>query len=224
MERQIRVTGKGKISVAPDLIRLNIKAEGIYKTYEETLKKSAEETGILRKTFEKAGLDSKDLKTRKFDINSEYESYRDKKSNKYVEEFVGYKYEHRTFIEFPNDNKQLGRVLYELSVCDIKVAFSIRHTVKDVEKVKNELLAKAIEDSKIKAEVLSKAAGVRLGEIVSINYSWGELDIISRDCFEIAPVAAGSACIDDCCSSYDIDIEADDIDVTDTVTVVWEIR
>ena len=223
MGRQICVTGKGKISVAPDLIRLNIKAEGIYKTYEETLKKSAEETGILRKTFEKAGLDPKDLKTTNFNIDSEYKTWYDKNDN-YKRKFIGYKFEHNTYIEFQNDNKLLGRALYELSVCGLEVAFSIRHTVKDAEKVKNELLAKAIEDSKIKAEVLSKAAGVRLGEIVSINYSWGELDIISRDCFEIAPVAVGSACIDDCCSSYDIDIEADDIDVTDTVTVVWEIR
>lgn len=222
MERQIRVTGKGKISVAPDLIRLNITAEGIYKNYDETLKKSAEETGILRKIFEKAGLDPKDLKTTNFNIDSEYETYRDKKNNNYIKQLVGYKYEHRTFIEFPNDNKLLGKVLYELSVSDLKVEFSIRHTVKDAEKVKNELLAKAIEDSKIKAEVLSKAAGVKLGEVVSINYSWGEVEIISRDFCDLAPVAVGSAYEDR--SSFDIDIAADDIDVEDTVTMVWEIK
>lgn len=223
MEKRICVTGKGKISVTPDLIRLNITAEGVYKTYEETLKKSAEETGVLKKTLKKAGLDPKDLKTTSFNVNSKYESYRDKKSNKYIEELVGYKYEHQTFIEFPNDNRQLGRVLYELSVCDIKVKFSILHTVKDVEKVKNELLAKAVEDSKIKAEVLSKAAGVKLGEVVSINYSWGELDIISRDCIDIAPVPVGSILNEDT-SSFNVDIEADDIDITDTVTIIWEIK
>ena len=70
MERRICVTGKGKISVAPDLIRLNITADGVYKTYEETLKKSAEETGVLRKTLEKAGLDPKDLKTTSFDVKN----------------------------------------------------------------------------------------------------------------------------------------------------------
>ena len=42
-------------------------------------------------------------------------------------------------------------------------------------------------------------------------------------------MARGMA-VDDCCMpptsacSYDMDIEPDDIDVEDTVTVVWEIR
>ena len=218
MERQIRVTGKGKISVAPDLIRLNITAEGIYKTYEETLKKSAAETEILRKVFEKAGLNPKDLKTTNFNIDSEYKTWYDKNDN-YKRKFIGYKFEHNTYIEFQNDNKLLGRTLYELSVCGLEVEFSIHHTVKDIEKVKNKLLTKAVEDSKIKAEVLSKAAGVRLGEIVSINYSWGELKIES----EPVSLRANKRISYDCCS-LDVDIEADDIDVTDTVTVVWEIK
>ena len=219
MERQIRVTGKGKISVAPDLIRIDISAEGVYKTYEETLKKSAEQTGILRKTIEKAGLDPKDLKTTRFNIDSEYKTWYDKNDN-YKKKFIGYKYEHRTYIKFPNDNNQLGRILYELSANNIEAEFSIHHTVKDIEKVKNELLAKAIEDSKIKAEVLSKAAGVRLGEIVSINYSWDELEISS----ELVDGLMYSKTSRQATPSFDIDIEADDIDVEDTVTIVWEIK
>lgn len=34
MDRIIKVTGKGKISVKPDTIRLNIEAEGLYKEYD----------------------------------------------------------------------------------------------------------------------------------------------------------------------------------------------
>ena len=221
MNRNIRVTGKGKISVKPDTICLNIEAEGIYKEYEIIVQKSTEETGLLREAIERSGLDPSNLKTTNFGIDSEYEGYRDKNDD-YRRRFVGYKYEHRMSIKFPNDNEQLGRVLYELAHCDVKVEFSIRHTVKDVEAVKNELLGKAVEDSKIKADVLAKAAEIGLGEIVSIDYSWGELEIYSEPVDKImiadaAPVAGGSG-------AYDIDIEADDIDVTDTVTIVWEIK
>ena len=48
----------------------------------------------------------------------------------------------------------------------------------DVEKCKNELLHKAIEDSIQKAQVLTIAANVKLGEIQAINYSWGEIGIV----------------------------------------------
>lgn len=50
MDRIIKVTGKGKISVKPDTIRLNIESEGVYKEYEQAVQKSTEATGILRET------------------------------------------------------------------------------------------------------------------------------------------------------------------------------
>lgn len=98
--------------------------------------------------------------------------------------------------------------------------FSIRHTVKDVDFVKNELLCKAVEDSKIKAGVLAKAAGVSLGEIKTIDYSWGELEIYSEPIDKMMLTEL----TEEVGEAYNLDIEADDIDVQDTVTIVWEIR
>ena len=146
MERTIRVKGKGKISVKPDTIKITIKAEGLRWNYDETVEQSTKDTRILRDALEKAGLDPKNLKTTHFSIDSKYKSYHDK-NNDYKEKFVGYEYNHRAYIEFDNDNKILGRVLYELAHCDVKVKFEINHTVKDKEKVKNDLLEKAVEDS-----------------------------------------------------------------------------
>jgi uncharacterized protein YggE len=220
MDRNIRVTGKGKISVKPDTIRLDIEAEGVYPDYETAVEMSARETGIVKNTIGKAGLDPKDLKTVRFGIDSYYEGYRDKNDD-YKRRFIGYKYTHNMNIKFPNDNAQLGKALYQLSKCAVEVEFSINHTVNDVEAAKNQLLGKAVMDSKKKSEILSEAAGITLGDIVAIDYSWGEIEIYSRPihkmdfAVEMAPAASGS---------YDIDIEADDIDVEDTVTIVWEIK
>lgn len=215
MERTIRVKGKGKISVKPDTIKIMIKAEGLCWNYDETIEQSTQDTRILRDALKNAGLDPKDLKTTYFSIDSKYESYRDKNDD-YKEKFVGYEYEHRTYIEFENDNKILGKVLYELAHCDVKVKFDINYTVKDKEKVKNDLLEKAVEDSTTKAKVLAKASGVKLKEILNIDYSWGEIDIYS------SPMDDWMVC--EAKSSYDIDIEADDIDVQDTVTITWTIE
>lgn len=215
MERTIRVTGKGKISVKPDTIRLIIEAEGTYKEYTLSVKKSAEHINLLRDTISKAGLDPQNLKTVHFDIDTDYENYRDKNGD-YQRKFIGYTYTHNLYIQFPNDNEQLGKVLYQLANNEVNVEFSIKYTVKDVDALKNEMLGKAVEDSKIKAEVLAKAAGVSLGEIKTIDYSWGEIEIYSKpmDGMRLAaPI-----------ETYDIDIEADDIDVEDTVSIVWEIK
>lgn len=215
MERTIRVKGKGKISVKPDTIKITIKAEGVRWNYDETIERSTHDTRILRDALKNAGLDPKDLKTTRFSIDSKYKSYRDKNDD-YKEKFVGYEYEHRTYIKFENDNKILGKVLYELAHCDVKVKFDINYTVKDKEKVKNDLLEKAVEDSTTKAKVLAKASGVKLKEILNIDYSWGEIEIYSSPMDDLMVCEAAS--------TYDIDIEADDIDVQDTVTITWAIE
>lgn len=125
-------------------------------------------------------------------------------------------------IEFASDNKKLGQVLYALAHSSLKPEFSIEYTVADVEKCKNELLHKAIEDSIQKAQVLTTAANVKLSEIQAIDYSWGEIDFVTKPMNEMRLMEC-TECEMSAPAAYDIDIEADDIDVTDTVTVVWEI-
>ena len=81
-------------------------------------------------------------------------------------------------------------------------------------------VVQTVEDSREKARVLTEAAGVKLGDIITIDYSWGEITFLAE------PMARSMSLAEECCmagGSYDIDIEPDDIDVSDTVTVVWQI-
>ena len=55
MERTIRVTGKGKISVKPDTIRLIMTVEGTNKVYDKAVKESAEKTEKIKDMFENLG-------------------------------------------------------------------------------------------------------------------------------------------------------------------------
>lgn len=215
MERTIRVSGKGAISVKPDMIRLMLTLEDMYDTYEKTLEQSTVQVEILKDCFEKLGFQRTDLKTLSFNVDTEYESYQDCQKA-WKRRFLGYKFLHHLKIEFDADNKRLGQVLY----APIKPEFRINYTIKDTEAAKNQLLGKAVTDSKEKAKVLTEAAGVTLGDIITIDYSWGEIAFLSEPMHKCMSLAEG------CCmssSSYDIDIEPDDIDVTDTVTVVWKI-
>lgn len=221
MERTIRVTGKGKISVKPDMIRLNLDLQDVRKTYEDALEMSTMQVEALKDCFEQLGFARSDLKTLHFNVDTEYENYRDKNNN-WQQKFVGYKFVHNLKIEFDANNKRLGQVLYALAHTEVNPEFRISYTVKDMEAAKNQLLGKAVIDSIEKARVLTEAAGVQLGDIVTIDYSWGEIEFVSR------PMERCMALAEPCCGdeigSLDIDIEPDDIDVSDTVTVVWNIN
>lgn len=220
--RTIRVIGKGQIKVKPDMIRITITLKGNYKDYEETLQRSAQDTSQLKDILISFGFESSDLKTLSFNVNTDYESY--KENGIYKQKFVGYEFRHIVKIEFEADNKQLGKILYALANCPMKPELRISYTVKNQEAEKNKLLSKAVNDAKEKAEVLADAANVMLKEIQSIDYSWKEID------FQIRPMS--TRVMEDTSymmeadyeeESYNIDINPDDIEVSDTVTVVWEI-
>ena len=221
MERTIRVTGRGKMNVKPDTIELNIFVSKVYPEYAEAMEASAEMTEVLKAAAERAGFDPRDLKTTGFSINMNYEGVYDEKGN-WKNKFAGYRYDHNLALRFDADNVKLGKMLWELSDCGVDAEISINHTVKDPEPVRNELLAKAVKDSRTKAEVLAAASGVSLGDIISVDYSWGEMQIFNRTVDNLTFGSNSKISMTE--ESFGMDIEADDIHIRDTVTVIWEIR
>ena len=218
--RTIRVTGKGLIKVHPDMTRITMTLEGMHLEYADTLRHSSEDTEKLKDILVPFGFSRNDLKTLNFSVDTEFESYKDK--GVYKQRLIGYKFRHMMKVEFESDNDRLGKVLYALANSPVRPEFRISYTVKDPEAMKNTLLGRAVTDAKEKANVLTAASGTTLKDIQSIDYSWGEID------FEVRPMNR-SLMMEACApmaaegGSYDMDIEPDDIEVSDTVTVIWEI-
>ncbi|MBQ6274421.1 MAG: SIMPL domain-containing protein [Oscillospiraceae bacterium] len=215
--RTIRVTGKGQLSLAPDLTRITMTLEGLCPEYSETLRRSSEDTEALRELLSRFGFARSDLKTLNFSVDAEYESIQERGS--YKQRFVGYRFHHSMKVEFDSDNQRLGKLLYALANAPVKTEFRITYTVKDPESAKNELLGRAVKDAAAKAAVLAEAAGLSLGAIQSIDYSFGELifDVQPMNRMLMADRSLSAK------ESYDLNIEPDCIQVSDTVTLVWEI-
>ncbi len=142
--KTIRVTGKGQIKVHPDMTRITMTLTGMYLEYAETLRRSSEDTEKLNDVLCTFGFERTDLKTLRFDIKTEFESYKEKGAFK--QRFIGYRYEHTMKVEFESDNDLLGRLLYALANGSIRPEFQICYTVKDPEAAKNTLLGKAVTD------------------------------------------------------------------------------
>lgn len=76
--RTIRVTGKGQIKVKPDMTRITLSLEGTYPEYSEALRNSSLDTEHLKDVLSAFGFERSDLKTLNFNVETEYESYKDK--------------------------------------------------------------------------------------------------------------------------------------------------
>lgn len=123
-------------------------------------------------------------------------------------------------MSFGFDSLRLAKILSAISASDAKPELNIAFTVKDPSKVSEALLESAALNAKEKAEVLCRSSAVTLGTLLSIDYNWNELNILSHTRYEIEnemmPLMAASECSVP-------EIEPDDIDVRDTATFVWEI-
>lgn len=221
MERVIRVTGKGKIVVHPDTTRLFITIEGNEKEYGEAIRKSTKSTNLVKDIAADLGFDRMDLKTVSMNVEPRYEGYQDEKRN-WKNRFAGYQYHHRMKLQFPLNNELLGRLLYALAHCEANPELNLEYTISNQENCKNDLLREAVTDSAAKARILAEASDVELGEIQLVDYSWNKLDLVTRP---VNRMAAEVMCRKaDAETSYDMDMTPDDIEVEDTVTVVWGIR
>ncbi len=218
MNRTITVKGIGKAKTKPDYINISLTLQAQDLQYEATMERAAVALDALRNSLMKIGFQKEDLKTSDFSVQTAYENERGKDGT-YTRRFKGYVCRHVLQLAFDLDMDRLSLALTTIAKSLSEPELSIRFTVKDKDSVAAELLRSASENARTKAEILAAASGVKLGELVMIDYSWGELQLYSPTQYEMEDRCLTTA---PCASS--IDIEPDDIESSDTVTFVWTIN
>lgn len=219
MPRTITVKGMGRVTTTPDYVVISMSLEAHEQDYEATMELAAKKIEQLNTSLEEIGFEKKAVKTTNFNVRTDYERVKDRNGN-YKSVFNGYICSHRLKVEFDFETKRLAQTLYAISRCLAQPELSISFTVKDPSAVNKELLKSATINAKEKAQILCEASGVELGQLLTIDYNWGELNIFSHTDYMLeekcmAMPVGGLA---------DMDIEPDDIDVSDTATFVWEIK
>lgn len=214
--KTITVKGVGSASVKPDLIVVSMRMETKDKDYEKTMEYAAERINLINDALEEVGFEKSAVKTTSFDVDTDYESVKDKDGN-YKSVFRGYVCKHDLKVEFDMDTKKLAKALAAISSSYAFPKLSVSFTVKDPNAVKKEVLKSAAINAREKADILCTASGAKLGDLISIDYNWGEISVYSESRYDMV-----------CCdrvigSAPDFDIEPDDIDAHDSATFVWEI-
>ena len=218
MPRTIMVKGVGEAAAKPDYVVLSMTLESRNISYEMAMSKAVDSIDQLNEALETVGFDKKSVKTTNFNVNTEYENEQNA-DGRYKSVFKGYVVSHSLKVEFDFDNKRLTAALSAVGGCIAHPELSIAFTVKDQSAIEAEMLQSATENAARKAEILCRAAGVGLGELVSIEHAWGELNIRSQTSYSMA-----DNCLASPLRARAVEIEPDDVKVSDSATFVWEIK
>lgn len=217
--KTITVKGVGKVSEKPDYIEISLKLNSVDKDYGKTIEHISEKIDKLNKSLEEIGFEKGSLKTTNFNVKTRYDSVKTKTGD-YESVFKGYECRHSLKLSFDFDTKRLAKVLSAMTACVANPEFSISFTVKDQTKISKELLISASKNAKEKAEILCEASGAKLGELISIDYNWGDLNTYSNTDYSISRMCNANVMAD----YASIDIEPEDMKIDDTATFVWEIK
>lgn len=212
--RTITVKGVGNIFARADSIEIDINFETTDTDYEKLGLTIAKKVKAIYKTIIDLGYKKEDIKTTNFKLFCRHR-YPGKALQDHQREFDCFVCSHSLKLSFDFDSKRLAAVISALGGCGVKLDLDIHFTLKNPMKVHEELLISATQNATAKATILCQAAGTQLGQLLSINYDWNELDIISQTNFDI-----GKRFQFNCPAP---EIEPEDIAVSDCATFVWEI-
>lgn len=214
MNRTITITGIGKAKVRPDLIVITMDLETTDYEYEKTMQLATTAISKLHEAILSVGFAKKDLKTTHFNVDTHYESYRDR-NDEYKRRFIGYKCHHHLKLAFDYDTNQLTNVLSAISRSEVFPELQIQFSVKDTSAVSEQLLIHATENARKKADILARAAGTKLGQLIQIDYSWKDIYFHSETQYLHESSMSMKAAAPE--------MEPEDINVQDTVSFKWEI-
>ena len=217
MARTITVKGIGKASTKPDKVVLSISLESRNMDYQKAVEQSAIQLEQLKDSLSGIGFDKDSVKTTYFNVRTEYNQIQDEKGM-YQDVFSGYVVSHALKLTFDFDSKRLSETLGTVTSCLANPQLTIDFTVKDPTKINEEMLRSATDNAKSKAVTLCAASGAKMGELLSINYSWNDIIYHSNTRYEMAQDSMPMMAM-----AKSIDIEPENVESSDTVTFVWEI-
>jgi len=217
MDKTIKVIATGTADSRPDTIEITIDFASQSTSYSASMAENNRKANSLNQGMADLGFPKTTVKTGRFSVERTTESYQDANKN-YKTRFVGYTTTQEMTIRFDLDLKKLNEVLTLLASCDIHSDFKIRFTVKDQQRLQDEILRSAAITAKRQATILAETSGCGLGELVSIDYSWSKVNVYTDTRFELQEASMLRSTV------MDQDFEPEDVKASDTVTFVWTLQ
>ncbi|MBR1285294.1 SIMPL domain-containing protein [Bradyrhizobium sp. AUGA SZCCT0177] len=182
----ISVTGEANVSVPPDQAQIDGGVTTDAKTAREASDANNAAMGKVLLALKGAGIDEKDYQTSRLSLQPQYAT-----SSKTVERpgVVGFRASNRVTIKI-RDVTKVASLIDVLVGAGANEIGGINFIVTQPSKHLDEAREKAIADARRKADIYAKAAGVTLGEPISISEEGASAPVFRGKM--AAPMAAGA--------------------------------
>ena len=212
MSRNVIAAGSGIARLAPDTatLALWLRAQNAdYNTAAEALKKGA---AIVEAAVKTTGVDVQ-VKAEDFSVDARYEYKKDLAGNQ-KRVLAGYEARQMVRVTVAHEGVNVILVQNALQKCGADADLTVSYSLKDESAAEKLALEKACKDAREKAEVMCAAAGVKLGQLISVS-NGSEAVLQPAAPVMLRAVAAEAA---------PAAVEAEDIEVHATATLVFEIE
>jgi uncharacterized protein YggE len=162
-ERTLTVQGQGKVSAVPDIATLSVEVSQDGADLDPILTQVRKQMNTILEVVKSHGIEEKDIRTDMFQVHPKFEQ--DKRGNP---RRIGYVVTNRVSIKV-RDLKKTGKVLTAVLGAGATSVNGPDFEIDNPEAVERQALAAATRDARTKAQAVAEAAGVQLGEIMTIN-------------------------------------------------------
>lgn len=208
--RTLSINGNGVVSIAPDMATINIGVQTESDNADEAVASNNQQSQALLDTLMDAGVAEDDIQTANFSINPRQE-YDDRGQPTGIVSYVV----NNTVSVTVRDLDAIGAILDAAVQAGANNIYGIRFDVEDREAAQQQAMTVAMENARERADVLAAAAGVELGDILSLQtYLGGGSPIPYGRGFDVAVEEA----------ALSVPVSPGEMQIMVDVSVVYEIR
>ncbi|WP_305986004.1 SIMPL domain-containing protein [Roseibium sp. MMSF_3544] len=207
----ITMDGRGTVSVAPDMAVISTNVVSTAKTAADALSENSAAISKVIDAIKGAGIEARDIQTRGFGIYPRYERITgnsDRQPN-----IIGYEVRNGVEVNV-RDLAKLGGLLTLVVDSGANSVDGIRFEVSDPNEKLDEARKRAVEAARHKAEVFAAAAGVELGNIITISETGTQMPRPLMMRAESMMAASAEA----------VPIEAGEETIAANVTIRWALK
>lgn len=216
MDKVLKVEASGIGKIKPDQIEINIVISRKSEIYEDAINLINQDLERMIQALDEIGIERDQTKTTSLRVSNDYENYEE--NGVWKNKHLGYITTHQLKVKIDYDLDLLGDFMYKFSGLGINPEIDFNFTAKDKSEAIDTAIDDAIASAKAKAEKIAKSTGVKLAEIIAINYVGTNFaentgTLYSADLMRGALSAKASP-----------DILVDEIVVRETVEISWSIE
>ncbi|GAB4386390.1 SIMPL domain-containing protein [Albidovulum sp.] len=208
MPATITVTGEGNVERAPDLATVFLGVVSEERTATAALAQNSQRLGAVMRSLTESGIEARDIQTSGLSLGPRYR-YDDKGGPPVVTGYVA----SNTVSARLRDLDKVGTLLDRVVADGANTLNGLTFGLQDDSAARDEARRRAVADARGKAQLYVKAAGARLGRILSISEADGPSGPQPKMMMEMAAADRAGG----------VPVASGEISLSSRVTIVWEI-